>query len=435
MRSTVHERVMLALTLIASVSLGGCGSSGFGGIRGPSAVLQSTEVLPASTNTRLIVEGLARDNNIPVIGVFTSPLYYDVSVAGFNFIDDQCATYFDKLFFVQRDRQFGQQVLAAGSAAAGAILALTGASTITFGAVATAFGFSSTVVDSVAGSFLFQLPPATTYGFVKELQTAYRSGVNAREVQSSADAYHLMQDYLAICLPPNIEARLVERVANTRALPQSPVGSNGSPSIQLADKFTQQTERPQRAAQVTSQALPHRASENVGKPPGPRPFVKATGWEVVSPTIPIDAPTARAIQRSLCLPESPDGSFTSETELGLKVFSSVNNHKTDDPQWRAQSVTLTEPDIVLLRNVNRCSPGAKNYLESSLLRSQGPGAADLSAKIREKFNITDANKSFPDLRPQIMDWRKQLNLDNGPNNLFIDQITPDFVAKAVPIQD
>jgi hypothetical protein len=102
-------------------------------------------------------------------------------------------------------------------------------------------------------------------------------------------------------------------------------------------------------------------------------------------------------------------------------------------------VTLSEPDVLLLRNVNRCSSGAKNYLESWLLSSNEQGApalaTDLSKKIREKFNMPDANKSFPSLRPEIMNWRKDLNLDNGPNNLFIDQITPDFVAKAVPIQD
>ena len=440
MRSTIHRHVMITVTsALLSISMSGCGSSGFGGIRGPSAVLQSTDVVSASGNTRIIIEALAHDNNIPIEGFYTSPLYYNVAIAGMNFVDDQCSAYFDKLFFVQRDRQFGQQVLAAGSAAAGAVLALTGASTITFGAVAAAFGFSSTVVDSVAGSFLFQLPPATTYGFVKELQTAYRKGVNPGYVQTPSAAYHLMQDYLAICLPPNIEARLVDRVADIKVTPVAPTGFGTTPGLQIGDRFPPQAERTPAAAHVTSHAGPRRASGSVAEHTGPRPFVEAEGWKNVSPTTAIDVPTARAIQKSLCLTESQNGSFNSQTELGLKIFASVNNHKSDDPQWRTQSVILSEPDVLLLRNVNRCSSGAKNYLESWLLSSNEAGApalaADLSKKIREKFNISDVSKSFPSLRPEIMNWRRDLNLENGPNNLFVDQITPDFVAKAVPIQD
>ena len=147
------------------------------------------------------------------------------------------AIYFDKLFYLQRDRQFAQGLLQGGTQATATILTITRASEITFGVIAAAFGFSSSLVDSVAGSFLFQLPPATTYGFVKDLQTAYRKGVDPKYVTSSSAAYHLMQDYLAICLPPNIEARLVSRVANIQATPQRPSASNPSPGVQVADRF------------------------------------------------------------------------------------------------------------------------------------------------------------------------------------------------------
>ncbi len=437
--SSSKKIILSLLSTCLSLGLAACGSSGFGGIRGPSAVLLSSDVISASGNTKLIIDALARDNNIPIDGFYTSPLYYDVAVAGFNFIDDQCATYFDKLFYLQRDRQFAQDVLQAGSQATAAVLTITRASEITFGVVAAAFGFSSSLTNSVAGSFLFQLPPATTYGFVKELQTAYRSGVNPASITSPSAAYHLMQDYLAICLPPNIEARLVERVANTRAIPQSPTRSNPSPDVIVADRFAPQVTQPRTAAPVTRQAGPQRTSAAVTIKPTRQAPAEAAGWKDVSPSVTIDVPTAQAIQRSLCLPESPHGSFNAETELGLKIYLAVANNKSADQNWRSQPVTLTQADVGLLRNVNRCSTGAENYLESWLLSSKEPGAPklgdDISAAIRDKFKITDKNASFQNLRSEIAKWRKELGLDSGPDEMFKHQITPDFVMKVAPIQD
>jgi hypothetical protein len=105
---------------------------------------------------------------------------------------------------------------------------------------------------------------------------------------------------------------------------------------------------------------------SVGVPP-PERKSSASGWEVVSPATSIDATTARSIQRSLCLPESPNGSFNFETELGLKIYLSVANHKQDDPQWRALSVRLNPKYIEVLGSINDCYPGAKTFYRSWLL--------------------------------------------------------------------
>jgi hypothetical protein len=222
------------ISLGASLLLAACGAAGFGGVRGPSPAMESSEVILSSQNTNVIITALAKDNDIPLDRI-SSRAYYNVAVAGFNFVDDQCASYFDRLFFVERDRQFAKDVLQAGTQTTSAVLALTGASQITFGVVAQAFGFSSSLVDAVAGTFLYQLPPATTYGFVREVQRAYRSGVKPADIVTPADAYHVMQDYLAICLPPNIEAKIVERVANSRATPETPNGGNPSPRVHIGD--------------------------------------------------------------------------------------------------------------------------------------------------------------------------------------------------------
>ena len=448
MRSTVHRNVMIGLASIISISLGGCGASGLGGIRGPSAVLQSTDVLRASGNTKLIIDALARDNNIPTEGFYTSPLYYDVAIAGFNFIDDQCAAYFDKLFYVQRDRQFSQQVLQAGNAATGAILALTGASTVTFGVVASAFGFSSALVDSVAGSFLFQLPPATTYGFVRELQTAYRSGVKAAEVQSPSAAYHVMQDYLAICLPPNIEARLVERVANTKALPQSPVGSNASPSIRLADRFVQQTSgrvgggvAPQASRQIggTAQAgAKIQPKETVVKPRRPQPA--SAPPEMAQFILAYDPARdslayVREIFKKLCAPDFPGaGQDRSEWVEKVKALIRIYENTPQFDENDAKPVIDGQIDEREGRTIlasAACSPHVHNYFEKKTFDDGPPDAGFITALFKvlgEPIPEHLDKISLDQLRPKIREANTKLGLSN-PTDFISDQYTPDLEAK------
>ena len=441
MRSIVHRYVIIALTSAAlSTSLSGCGSSGFGGIRGPSAVLQSTDVIPASGNTKLIIDALAHDNGIPTEGFYTSPLYYDVAMAGFNFIDDQCATYFDKLFFVQRDRQFGQQVLAAGSAAAGAVLALTGASTITFGAVASAFGFSSTVVDSVAGSFLFQLPPATTYGFVKELQTAYRQGVNPKYVQTPAAAYHLMQDYLAICLPPNIEARLVDRVANVKVTPQAPMGFGTTPSLQIADRSAPQTRGPtgtgvsgHRPQPQQTIAKPARRAEPAPLSPQISQFFKGYNADLDKPAY------IHAVLKKLCVPDADDSNPSDEWAERVRTLISIYENTTDlavNPNKdglidRREGRFIISPD----NGPPECLADQLNFYEKVTF-PDGKATPRLLAAINMKLNdkcLSDQKDvSLGAIRDDIRALRNNADISSKltfKGEFVSDQITPDLIAQ------
>jgi hypothetical protein len=443
MRSTIHKHVILALTLIASVSLGGCGSSGFGGIRGPSAVLQSTDVVLASANTRAIVTALAEDSDISISSLHEDPkLYYGVAFAGFNFIDDQCATYFDKLFFVQRDRQFGQQVLAAGSAAAGTILALTGASTITFGAVASAFGFSSTVVDSVAGSFLFQLPPATTYGFVKELQRAYRQGVNPADVTSAPAAYHAMQDYLAICLPPNIEARLVDRVANVRVTPQAPTGFGTTPSLQVADRLTPQAAGPARSGPAPRTGGRLQPQDRVAKPDrGPAP-------PTLSPKISqffkdydpsLDTPAyVHAVLKKLCVPGAEDSNPSAEWADRVKTLIKIYEDTPDLGLTPTKDglIDRREGDFILSpdNGPSECLPDQKNFFEKVTFPNgiATPRLLDALNKLKKNDLVDHENVKLSQIRDQIKEVRK---LDDVAPHLkfkgaFIsNQITQDLCVQ------
>jgi hypothetical protein len=152
----------------------------------------------------------------------------------------------------------------------------------------------------------------------------------------------------------------------------------------------------------------------------------AEGWEKISAAT-IDVPMAKAIQRSLCVMD--DAEYNLETEFGLKIYLSVQANGFDDPNWRQKKVRLTQADIARLVSFNGCERGAKNYLESRIFPLSS--SLEVSKKIMEKYNISEPPKRIPDLRPQIAAWRKELRLDNDPDNLFIDQITPDLWRRLV----
>ena len=81
------------------------------------------------------------------------------SLAGFNYVDDQCTAYFDQLYFIDRERGQLKSGLAAASGTTAAILGVTNASTLTMSVVASAFGFASAATDILAGTYFTPFPP------------------------------------------------------------------------------------------------------------------------------------------------------------------------------------------------------------------------------------------------------------------------------------
>jgi len=147
--------------------------------------------------------------------------WYDVTKAGFNFIDSQCTLYFDSLFKLNRSRQAFQSANSAFSSTSTAILAATNSTALTLAIVAQAFGLVGQLIDITSNTFLYRLPPAATVQLVQEMQRAYRVGAAAQSsnVSTPTDAYSLIQGYLSLCLPTTIEARIISQVSDARAAP------------------------------------------------------------------------------------------------------------------------------------------------------------------------------------------------------------------------
>jgi hypothetical protein len=195
--------------------LGGC-AAGDELTFGPSPVLQATETQRSTDNRLLVLSSLRED---AAGGVDAPVTWYDVTIAGFNFVDDQCTTYFNDLFKLRRRNEAAQSGLSAFNGTTNAILAATGSTTLSMVAVAQAFSLGSKLVDIHSDTFLYNLPPSETSQFVNEMQRAYRDGVELQRgaINSPMEAYHRIQGYLSLCLPQTIEARLVRHVSDAKA--------------------------------------------------------------------------------------------------------------------------------------------------------------------------------------------------------------------------
>lgn len=222
-RGDVMRRIIALVCL--SLCLGGC--YGWEQRHGISPVLDPAAVQISTSNQMLILQALAQDAGVPL----GSPdSWYQVTQAGFNYVDDECRTYFNAIFFLNRDKDQIKTGLTAAGATTAAILGLTGASAKSIAIVAQAFGLSVVGTELVAGTYLYQMPPSVAQGFVKEMQLAYRDGAASRRllINSPATAYHAIQDYLSLCLPPTIEAKIAENVATARAIPDPPTSSTNA---------------------------------------------------------------------------------------------------------------------------------------------------------------------------------------------------------------
>jgi len=217
------------LVVCVSTCLGGC--TGWEQRRGLDPIINPAAVELATSNQIRILTALAQDASIRLGGPVS---WYEVTQAGFNFVDDECRSYFNAIFFLNREKDQIKSGLAAAGATTAAVLGLTGASAKSIAIVAEAFGLGIISTDLVAGTYLYQMPPSVAQGFVKEMQLAYRDGAATRRglIITPSAAYRAIQDYLSLCLPPTIEARIAEHVAGARAVPDPPT-RNGNPSFGL----------------------------------------------------------------------------------------------------------------------------------------------------------------------------------------------------------
>ncbi|NML74391.1 hypothetical protein HHL25_09685 [Rhizobium sp. S-51] len=208
------RRALCGIALFLAAGLLSCAAPTT--VRGIAPVLDAGAVERSSSNRARIMDALTRDAGYGGASVD----WYDVTVAGFNYVDDSCALYFDELFKLNRQRDAAQSLISVTGQTTNALLAVTGASKLSMAVVAQAFGLGSSLTDIVAGTYLYSLPPATTKKFIAKTMAAYRDGAAKQrgEIQRSPTvAYSFVRGYLDLCLPATIEGQLVEHVGAATA--------------------------------------------------------------------------------------------------------------------------------------------------------------------------------------------------------------------------
>lgn len=307
-----RARTLPLLLPIISLSLAGCNELALR--KGPAPILDVTSVQTAATNQTTIVYALAQDAGYPhpELGGID---WYRVAEAGFNYVDDQCSAYFDTIFFLDRERSQLKSGLAAASATTAAILGVTSASTLSLSVVASAFGFASAATDILAGTYLYSLPPATTQGLVNKLQIAYRgAAATARtDINTPTAAYHQIQSYLALCLPPTIEMEVANQV-NAATAVGAPV-PGGSIAVKTGSSLPERPAIPaSRAAFVTPITSPRERTIPLPRqvlinPTGVNQFEK---YNLFTPTI-------STLQGALCVRQ--DGNVDSLRKAMVVFFN------------------------------------------------------------------------------------------------------------------
>jgi len=151
---------------------------------------------------------------------------------GLNVVDDACMTYIDDLWILERRKaRTGTLIAATGAAAAGIIAANSHPSAATLAILAQAFGLAAAFNTAISDSYLYTQNAATIKKLVRKTTEAYRTDFAKKfpppeneityPMGSPGAAYHHMREYLALCLPPTIQAQIEDLVASAKAAPEN----------------------------------------------------------------------------------------------------------------------------------------------------------------------------------------------------------------------
>ncbi|MAS05939.1 MAG: hypothetical protein CL534_14835 [Ahrensia sp.] len=153
--------------------------------------------------------------------------YYDVTISGFNFVDEECDKYLRALFVLDKSGDRIKSGISSAGTLTNAILGATSTPANTIVVVAQAFGIAAEFSGVIKDSYLYNAEPRVIFSVVEKLQGAYRkqTASDRYEINSRATSYHRIRGYLRLCSAPTIEAKINEALAASSADTNSRTGT------------------------------------------------------------------------------------------------------------------------------------------------------------------------------------------------------------------
>src|SRR5262245_53115103 len=233
MSGCVRAYALIAYGLL--LVLAGCSNSGeMETLLGPGVRLEAAPVTESAMNYLGVRDALLKRAGLDAPPTENDERWMLFIEAGFSYVDERCNTFINALYWYDRRRQsVGAEARIIGDTSI-AIMGHVNAAAKSLNIAADAFSLATRSIDNLYGSVLFTMPPATIQTMVMRLRKAHREAVTNDRMRhlSQSRAMTTIGDYLGICLPPNIEAR-IQNTLNETVFISNPdgtlVGVSGRP--------------------------------------------------------------------------------------------------------------------------------------------------------------------------------------------------------------
>lgn len=292
---------------------------------GPDPVMRATHAAQSTTNYVEVRDTLIYRAGYPEGSAVD---WYEVAVAGFGYVDEQCSQYLADLYRIRRGRDHIKNQLAAVGTTTNTILGVTSAGKVAIAATAAAFGLASQMTENASAAFLYSMDPSDIDGLLRNQMHAYREGVAAKRATytSSNIAMEAVRGYLNLCLPVSIEAQIKATVQSTvyvatpsnSGVPALSRVQNASPAVPSVQDIR---ERP------------------IFVPPKPDPIRQARGLTAGEFALTLEQ--AMLMQSKMCVPVDGDlGKAGSQTRVALgvvqlEILKQAPSGRIDEATWRA----------------------------------------------------------------------------------------------------
>jgi hypothetical protein len=210
---------LIAALIALTILLVGCASKEeiekrIAGRWGPDPIINADDANSVVRRQVTVLFYIAQDSGIHGLTTTDDPRWFEIAQWGFNVGREDCASYLNNLFRIQRERLRNHDILNAFQVASiGIVTAAAPSSATTLSVLGQAFGLASSLNDAVLQSYLFTEAPGLISIKVKKLQDDYQNSLARGSITSAAQAYSALQNYYNICLPQSIEGIILEKVA------------------------------------------------------------------------------------------------------------------------------------------------------------------------------------------------------------------------------